>query len=472
MDNGDCEHDLDSDSDTDTGTMIDTNTPQCTAAGCPEAWQGDGYCDDACYVAACDYDVLNGVEDCTGDTGGIQADGYYAKYSSCAEGKSTVVVSVNTGPSAVNLRWALIDCSVGQSCDRVAYTTWDATYMTKPEVVMTGGSGGEYTDFSTYYEEKCLASADSFNYKLALYNTGGRGWFTGTVTVQKMDGVVLVATDSSLSASEFFEQLYGPFTATGDADVSCGEGQTMLTIDVYTGPFAYANAWSLETHPGETVLLTSGTMNMQASYVHKICVESSTTSTYKLVLIGDEANGWGDGTIYVSAFERVIASGPTSSAFTREDVGPFFASSAEVSTYPYLLAAGAGTGYGEGSDDGSGETYFDGEWQPFMVKEGAPAYTKPAVNTTDRPKYLYKSSIYPGYWVIATDMYSGNMYGYVFDSSAGIPTDISVQWDTTGVNTAGTCTANLLPAVSGTGMFPEAHKCALIFVNLSAAFPC
>jgi hypothetical protein len=51
----DTDADTDTDIDTDTDSDVDTDTEDC-ADGCPDSWVGDGYCDDACNVAECNFD--------------------------------------------------------------------------------------------------------------------------------------------------------------------------------------------------------------------------------------------------------------------------------------------------------------------------------------------------------------------------------------------------------------------------------
>ncbi|KAK3274443.1 hypothetical protein CYMTET_17372 [Cymbomonas tetramitiformis] len=38
------------------------NDPECTAAGCPEYWQGDGSCDTLCYVSECAFDKSDCIQ--------------------------------------------------------------------------------------------------------------------------------------------------------------------------------------------------------------------------------------------------------------------------------------------------------------------------------------------------------------------------------------------------------------------------
>ncbi|KAK3275039.1 hypothetical protein CYMTET_16812 [Cymbomonas tetramitiformis] len=446
MDNGDCA------GAPPPGEVTDTNTPECTSEGCPANWQGDGFCDDSCYIEACNLD--NG--DCAaGAPPGMFANTLSSSSTTgtCPVGKSSVTVSVATGINAAQLRWALLSCSAAD-CAREPYTTYEETVLTSAGVVKSGGGSADllapFTDYMTYVYTECLTDGES--YKLALYNSGGQGWYTGSIGVQSAAGVFLAGTSGNITSDPFFEKLKGPFTPSGTADVTCDAGSALLTVHVTTGDTAARNAWELRTHPGETVLLSaglSGELYPHTSYIHKICVPSSETLFYKATLLSEDSTGWGGGSILVAKGDQGLAAGPVSqSGWAREDVGPFLATSVDMSSYSYLLATGAGTGY-TGSrhllqdDGGVGRDRFDGEYQPLMMKSGSPAYVRYSSEVGLKPKYLYKSTVYPDYWVIATDLYSGNMYGYVYDPPASDPTQITVQWDASGINTAGISFSNV-----------------------------
>eukprot|EP00854_Cymbomonas_tetramitiformis_P011007 gene11007-13020_t len=267
-------------------------------------------------------------------------------------------------------------------------------------------------NFETYVSEICI-SAGSPTITLT-----GTGWKDGSIDVQSSSCALFHWSGSTKSTS---------FSTSCPSDASsvCPDGKAAVVVQSTPGLEAAENAWVLE-NLGGTKLDASGIsagegyeLEADVTYTAYTCVAEG--ASFQLELTSATGNGWPGGWVEVTTVHgQILASGPDGTGFTSQVLGPFKSVAADASSllagYPKL----------ESTNSGCASSGGDGCQRIFDVLVSG------QVDASDI--YLYYSDVYDGYWLIASDWLSKDLYGYTYDEAMD-PTAVSYGWD--GANIAG-----------------------------------